>query len=137
MRIRRSGAGNPAAQRAVSSPIIGGQVTQRMSLPTETLLKAFALLAAEPLLYRTVEELHLHFAGEDLSGYPAHRVPGVVLRWLHCYSDLELWHEALQERQAPSDIEQAIELAARLEELGIEAENERPCHECDYRGRCL
>lgn len=108
-----------------------------MSLPTETLLKAYALLAAESVVFRTVEELHRHFTGDVLLNCAAHRLPGVVLRWLHCYGDLELWHETLRGSPFPVDIEQVLDLAARLEELGVEPEDERSCHNCEFRGRCL
>jgi len=108
-----------------------------MSLSTETLLKAFALLAAESVIFRTVEELNHHFTGEDLRAYAAERVPGVVLRWLHCYGDLELWQETLRGSPSPVDIEEVLDLAARLEELGIEPEDERSCHDCGFRKRCL
>ncbi|GAB4442878.1 MAG: hypothetical protein OHK0026_09380 [Rhodocyclaceae bacterium] len=107
-----------------------------MALPTETLMKARALIAAQPDLAATIDELHLHFTGQPLHACPEERIPGIVLRWLHCYTDLELWHEALNARPAPPDIELALDLAAELEELGIEADGECGCHRCEYRRRC-
>lgn len=108
-----------------------------MSPSTDTLLQAYALLAAEPELVRAIEELNLHFSGEELTGCRADQLPGVILRWLHCYADLELWHEVFHDRHAPTDVERVLDLAAGLEALGIEAIDERPCHACDYRNRCL
>lgn len=108
-----------------------------MSHATATLLRAYALLAERAELITAIEEMNLHFSGEELTSYQADQVPGVVLRWLHCYADLELWHEAFHDRQAPGDLDEALDLAARLEELGIEAVDERPCHACGYRNRCL
>lgn len=108
-----------------------------MSLSTDSLLKAFALISREPELLRCIEEMNLHFAREDLFSYPAEAIPGAVLRWLHCYADLELWHEGFLGRPGPSDVETALDLAQQLEELGVEATDERPCHDCDYRNRCL
>lgn len=108
-----------------------------MSLSTENLLQAYALLAAEPELFRAVEEIHLHFVGEELCALPALHLPGVVLRWLNCYADLELWHEAFRDQPAPADLERALDLAARMEQLGVEPDGERACHDCDYRNRCL
>lgn len=98
--------------------------------------KALELLDAQPELMRAIEEIHLHLLGEELSGNPREQVPGIVLRWLHCYADLELWHEALLGRSAPADIERALDLAAQLEELGIEAADERGCLDCEVRTRC-
>lgn len=106
-------------------------------MPSETLLKAYGLIAQSPDLFGTVEEMHRHFTGEELRNVSLDRAPGVVLRWLHCYGDLELWQEAFHDRPAPTDIEQVLALADQLEALGIEAEGERPCHECEYRKRCL
>ncbi|OIP09731.1 MAG: hypothetical protein COW56_13425 [Rhodocyclales bacterium CG17_big_fil_post_rev_8_21_14_2_50_68_7] len=107
-----------------------------MDSTSETLATARVLIAAQPDLARTVEELHQHFSGEPLHACDEERIPGIVLRWLHCYADLELWHEALHARPAPPDIEFALDLAAQLEELGIEPDGECGCHRCEYRGRC-
>ncbi len=108
-----------------------------MNQGTERLLKAYALLATQGELLATIEEMNLHFMGEALTACRADELPGVVLRWLHCYADLELWHEAFNDREPMGDRELALDLAAQLEELGIEAVDELPCHACDYRKRCL
>lgn len=98
--------------------------------------KAFEVLDTQPELMRAIEEIHLHLLEEELSANPRERIPGIVLRWLHCYADLELWHEALLGSSAPADIELALDLAAALEELGIEAADERGCQDCEVRKRC-
>lgn len=107
-----------------------------MPQTSETLLKAYALIAARGELFAAVEDLHRHFSGESLTAVPADQLPGIVLRWLNCYADLELWHEAFAERPSASDVELALDFAAELDELGIEPIGEQACHACDYRSRC-
>lgn len=107
-----------------------------MTERSDLLSRAYALLDAEPEFLRTVEEMHLHFVGEPLASQPREAVPGLVLRWLHCACDLELWQGELSERPPHADLERTLDFVAKLEELGIEPVGETRCIDCGYRKRC-
>jgi hypothetical protein len=103
---------------------------------TDILDKAFALLAEQPDLYRLADEMHLHFLGRPLDTNAREQIPGIVLRWLNCACDLELWQEAFAGRTAPRDLDATLDFIARLEDLGVEAIGETRCIDCGFRKRC-
>ena len=108
-----------------------------MTEPADILALAFALFDQEPELYRMADEMNRHFVGEALDVNPRHLVPGMVLRWLHCACDLELWQEGFKGTPAPKDLERTLDFVARLEEIGVEPVGERTCFECQHRKSCL
>lgn len=108
-----------------------------MNQASDTLSRAFSLLDEEPELYRMAQEMHRHFVGEALELHPRELIPGLVLRWLHCACDLELWQEGLNDSPARADLERTLDFVARLEEIGVEAVGETRCIDCGHRKRCL
>lgn len=103
----------------------------------DVLAQAFALLEREPDLYHMADAMHRHFVGRPIDSNSREQVPGVVLRWLHCACDLELWQEAFSGRPSLSDLERALDLVAQLEAAGVQPIGEVPCIDCEHRKRCL
>jgi hypothetical protein len=99
--------------------------------------QAMALLDAEPELYRMADEMHRHFVGEAIDANPRELVPGLVLRWLHCACDLELWQEGLAGSPPRHDVDRTLDFVARLEDLGVEPVGEKRCIDCEHRKRCV
>jgi hypothetical protein len=83
------------------------------------------------------DEMHRHFVGEAIDANPRELVPGLVLRWLHCACDLELWQEGLTAAPPRHDLERTLDFVARLEELGVEPVGEKRCFDCEHRKRCI
>lgn len=98
--------------------------------------RAYALIDLEPDLVRMVDEMHRHFLGTPLESNPRERVPGVLLKWLHCACDLELWQETMAEKAHSTDLERTLDFVARLEDLGVEPIGETRCIDCLHRKRC-
>lgn len=107
-----------------------------MSADPDVVGKAFALLEQHADILSMADEMHRHFLGHGLDALPRETVPGTVLRWLNCACDLELWQEAFAGRRAPLDLDRALDLVARLEEIGVEPLGETRCFACDFRKRC-
>ncbi len=99
--------------------------------------RAYVLIDREPELVRMVDDMHRHFLGTTLDSNPRDLIPGIVLKWLHCACDLELWEEVMSDRTHSSDLERTLDFVSRLEELGIEPVGETRCTDCTHRKRCV
>jgi hypothetical protein len=99
--------------------------------------QAFGLLREQSDLFRMADDMNRHFTGSGLDAAPRDQVPGLVLRWLHCACDLELWQEAFKGLPAPGDLDRTLDFIARLEDIGIEPVGEQRCIDCVHRKQCL